>query len=152
MHNRIGFVLDSFRFQSADDGRDAAVGRLTYGSSGQTIEIDDRALAHVQIVIGSKLRRKESLFFSWREGADTGGGRGSIWLDSSIELHFKYASAQRIEINRKWLEQLVLSANTATGLQMTDEPIGEPPPPPAREMLVEERRDDIPATLAVALG
>jgi hypothetical protein len=114
------------------------VGRLTYGNSGHTIEIDDRALAHLQIVIGSKLRRNESLFFSWRDGADTGGGRGSIWLDAAIELHFSYSSAARIEINRKWLEQLVLSANTAGGLRLTEEPVAEQEPIPAREIGSEE--------------
>lgn len=69
------------------------------------------------------MRRRESLFLSWRDGTDAGGGRGSIWIDSAIELHFAYSSATRPEINRHWLEQLALSANTPQGLQLTDEPV-----------------------------
>jgi hypothetical protein len=120
------------------DGREAVVGRLTYGSSGHSIDIEDRALAHLQIVIGSKLRRRESLFFSWRDGSDTGGGRGSIWIDPAIELHFSYSSGAKIGINRQWLEQLVLSANTAQGLHLTDEPVAEPELEPVRELPAEE--------------
>lgn len=102
------------------------MGRLTYGSSGHSIEVEDRALAHLQIVMGAKLRRNESHFFSWRDGTDAGGGRGSIWIDSSIEMHFSYDSVSRPVINRRWLEQLALSANTPQGLQLTDEPATEP--------------------------
>lgn len=118
--------------------RDAAVGRLTYGSSGNVVDVDDRALAHIQIVIGAKLRRRESLFFSWREGSTTGGGRSSIWIDPSIELVFSYSSAERVDINRRWLESLVLSANSPQGLQLTEEPAEDEPLPAIIELTKEK--------------
>ncbi|KFF58097.1 ATP-dependent DNA ligase, partial [Cryobacterium sp. MLB-32] len=42
------------------------MGKLTYDSS-LTADFDDRVLAHIQLVIGTKLRRGESFYFSWRD-------------------------------------------------------------------------------------
>jgi hypothetical protein len=42
-----------------------AMGKLIYNVNTST-EIDDRALAHLQIVIIGKLRRQESFAFSWK--------------------------------------------------------------------------------------
>jgi hypothetical protein len=99
------------------------MGVLTYGSSVQhPIELDDRTLAHLQIVIGSMLRLHQSFFFSWLESIDRGGGRGSIWIDASIPLSFSYSTSQRFRINREWLEALMASANSSNGLQLIPEP------------------------------
>jgi hypothetical protein len=99
------------------------MGILSYGSGVQhPIEFDDRTLAHLQVVIGSKLRQRQSFFFSWLESVDGGGGRGSIWIDAAIPLGFAYASAQRYKTNREWLEVLMISANSVNGLQLTPEP------------------------------
>ena len=104
------------------------MGILSYGSSVQNpIEFDDRTLAHLQVVIGSKLRQRQSFFFSWLELVDGGGGRGSIWIDAAIPLSFAYSSAQRYKINREWLEELMTSANSVSGLQLTPEPQAPPP-------------------------
>jgi hypothetical protein len=104
------------------------MGILTYGSRvQQPIEFDDRTLAHLQVVIGSKLRQRQSFFLSWLESIDGGSGRGSIWIDGAIALNFAYASAQRYKINRDWVEVLMTSANSANGLQLTPEPQKRPP-------------------------
>jgi len=42
------------------------MGKLTYDST-LTVDFDDRVLAHLQLVIGAKLRRAESFYFSWRD-------------------------------------------------------------------------------------
>jgi hypothetical protein len=39
------------------------MGRLTYDSTN-TIEFEDRLLAHLQVVIGQKIRMQESFYFS----------------------------------------------------------------------------------------
>lgn len=103
------------------------VGYLLYGDTREPIEFDDRTLAHVRIVIGAKLRRHESFFLSWKNEASRGGGRASLWMDAGIPMHFKFSSSAPQPINRLWLEQLSQSANTATGLQLSEEP--EPPAP-----------------------
>ncbi len=96
------------------------MGTLLYG---QTIEVDfdDRILAHLQLVIGLKLRRDEGFFFSWRDEQSVGDGRSVIWLDPTIPLVFRYNGARMPKINREWLEALTLSSNSAQGLQLTEE-------------------------------
>jgi hypothetical protein len=42
------------------------MGKLAYDRS-LTIDFDDRTLAHLQIVIGMKMRRGESFYFSWKD-------------------------------------------------------------------------------------
>jgi hypothetical protein len=96
-----------------------------YGVDGLEIEFDDRVLAHLQLVISTKLRRAEGFFFSWRDDPALGDGRSSIWLETSIPLRFRYASSQRHDLNREWLEQLTQSANQPAGLSLTTEPGGD---------------------------
>jgi hypothetical protein len=98
------------------------LGKLLYGAAGLEIEFDDRVLAHLQLVISTKLRRHEGFFFSWRDDPALGDGRSSIWLESSIPLRFRYASPERHQLNRDWLEQLNQSANQPTGLTLSTEP------------------------------
>jgi hypothetical protein len=100
------------------------MGKLTYDSS-LTADFDDRALAHIQLVIGAKLRRGESFYFSWRDDALTGGGRSTIWLHPGISLVFKYFGSKVPTLNRDWIEALSVSANSATGLQITAEPLSK---------------------------
>lgn len=97
------------------------MGKLTYDSY-LTVDFDDRLLAHIQIVIGSKLRRGESFYFSWRDDALTGGGRSTVWLHPGISLAYKYFGSKVPTLNRDWVEALSHSANSATGLQVVAEP------------------------------
>jgi hypothetical protein len=103
------------------------VGKILYGDSGVEIVFDDRDMAHLQLVIGAKLRRRESFFFSWKDDPSVGDGRSSIWIDAAIPLYFNYGSKQPT-INREWLELLTLSANSAQGMQFMDEPHGNSDP------------------------
>ena len=98
------------------------MGKLLYGSSKLEIEFDDRVMAHLQLVISTKLRRREPFFFSWRDDPAIGDGRSSIWLDPSIPLRFRYSSSERHQLNREWLDELTHSANQPTGLSLSTEP------------------------------
>ncbi len=98
------------------------MGKLLYGDSGLVIDFDDRALAHLQVVVGAKLRRREAFYLSWRNDTAIGSGRCSIWIESSIPLYFKYAGNDRQAINRAWIEELAHSANQPQGLFLTAEP------------------------------
>jgi hypothetical protein len=109
-----------------------ALGRLLYGSSRLEIEFDDRVMAHLQLVISTKLRRREAFFFTWRDDPVIGDGRSSIWLDASIPLHFRYSSRERHQLNREWLEELTQSANQATGLVLSTEPGADASRPKSR--------------------
>jgi hypothetical protein len=96
------------------------MGVLVYGGR-QSIEFDDRLLAHLQIVIGSKLRRREGFCLSWKEDIGVGGGRATIWVDPAISLMFQYEEASALDINREWLESLTLAANSPRGLVVMEE-------------------------------
>jgi hypothetical protein len=98
------------------------MGKLLYGNSELEIEFDDRTLAHLQVVIGAKLRRHEGFYFSWRDDPAMGDGRSSIWLETSIPLMFRFTSVARQELSQEWLEQLRHSSNQTQGLLLTSEP------------------------------
>ena len=86
------------------------------------IEFDDRVLAHLQIVIGTKLRRTESFYLSWADDPAMGGGRNVIWLHATMPLRFRYDGSRRPAINRQWIETLMGLANSTDGLRVVPEP------------------------------
>ncbi|GAA1002174.1 DUF7882 family protein [Subtercola frigoramans] len=98
------------------------MGMLMYGSPSIEFSFDDRALAHLQIVITAKLRRRESFAFSWADSPDIGSGRSSIWLDPSSTLYYRFYGSRVPAINRDWIDVLMDSASSGGGLHLTAEP------------------------------
>lgn len=101
------------------------MGTLTYDVDHK-LDIDDRTLAHLQIVIGTKLRRGESFNFTWIKDPSAGSGRTTIWLDPSISLTYDFLGSKQPLINRAWTEILMHAANSTTGLAILPEPTGAP--------------------------
>jgi hypothetical protein len=97
------------------------VGTLTYDSK-LAVSFDDRVLAHLQVVIWSKLRRGEHFSFTWTEPSRSGFGRTSIWLAPSIPLTFEYFGGRQPRLNPEWVQILSKSANSPGGLVLTPEP------------------------------
>ena len=95
------------------------MGSITY--DGLFIEIEDRTLAHLQIVIVNKLRRGDGFLMSWKDSPLVGNGRSGIWLDRTIPLHFKFEGSRVPVINEEWLKELVASADSSRGLIVTKE-------------------------------
>lgn len=108
------------------------MGTLLYGTSGTEIAFDDRALAHLQIVITAKLRRREGFIFSWTSAPGAGSGRSAIWLDPSSTLFFRYFGSRPPIINREWIEVLAASSNNPGGLVFTVEPESSTEATPSR--------------------
>lgn len=98
------------------------MGTLRYGYPPLEVTLDDRVLAHLQFVIITKLRRKESFVFSWKDDPDLSEGRSSIWIEPSIPLHFKYTDPEQPKLNRAWIDVLMRSAYSADGLKVVEEP------------------------------
>jgi hypothetical protein len=100
------------------------VGQLLYGAGQTSIEIEDRGLAHLKVVMLSKLRRNETFSFSWhRNGGETTGDRRiTVWVNTTIELQFHFVEDSPPLINRRWLEALAVAANSAGGLWLVPEP------------------------------
>lgn len=95
------------------------MGTLLYGQTEYLL--DDRLLAHLQIVVGMKLRRGENFFVSWRNPTEKGSGRKSVWIDNGQHLAFSYDGSSIPTVNRDWAEAMANSAHTNFGLQLTDE-------------------------------
>lgn len=86
------------------------------------VEIEDRALNHLQLVITAKLRRGEPFGFTWKDDTSVGGGRTTVWLHGGSSLVFKYHGSRQPSINRSWIEALAFTANSPTGLYQVPEP------------------------------
>lgn len=97
------------------------MGRFNYNANVKT-DIEDRALAHLQIVIGNKLRRGEPFYFTWRDDPSVGDGRRAVWIHPGADLDFKYFGSRAPVINRAWLDKLAHLANATTGLYLVSEP------------------------------
>ncbi|MGN6274135.1 MAG: DUF7882 family protein [Protaetiibacter sp.] len=103
------------------------MGSLIYGNSGIEIAFDDRVLAHLELVINAKLRRRESFMLSWRDTPAVGDGRSSVWLDTAIPLYFRYSGSRIPLIDKEWLEELVMEASSTRGLVLTEDPVLDKP-------------------------
>lgn len=95
------------------------MGHLQYAS--EQFNIDDRTLAHVQLVIVAKLRKNEAFVLSWGIDSTHGSGRRSLWIDRYIPILFQFDGSRRIQINRRWLDAMTQRSYTATGLELMPE-------------------------------
>lgn len=107
------------------------MGKLIYEGSVRA-EFDDRLLSHLQVVIGTKLRRNEPFYFTWNGDVSTGVGRTTVWVHAGANLVFTYYGGRPARINRTWLEALMRTANSPAGLQV----VAEPPDDGGSESLV----------------
>jgi hypothetical protein len=99
------------------------VGILYYGGAATPIPIDDRALAHLKVVIATKLRRSESFTLSWVHPEDQPRGRSAIWLQPSIPLRFVFDDPEPPTLNPQWVQELASSANSSGGITLTAEQV-----------------------------
>lgn len=96
------------------------MGQLVYAAS-TPFDFDDRLLSHVKIVVGAKLRRKESFYLSWTVPSAKGSGRITVWLSPSIPLQFRFRNNAPGDINRVWIRALELSALGDSGVVIIEE-------------------------------
>ncbi len=87
-----------------------------------TVDFDDRVLAHLQMVIGAKVRRREAFYFSWRDDSSVGDGRTTVWVHPGSSIVYKYYGSRQPTINRAWIDALMFTANTLSGLHVVPEP------------------------------
>ena len=99
------------------------MGTIYYGGSATPIHIEDLALAHLKVVIATKLRRGESFTVSWQHLPDEPRGRSTIWLHPSIPLRFVFDDPEPAELSRSWIEDLAQSANSSGGITLVSEHI-----------------------------
>lgn len=105
------------------------MGTIYYGGSATPIHIEDRALAHLKVVIATKLRRDESFTVSWRHPDDQPRGRSTLWLHPSIPLRFVFDDPEPTNLSREWIEDLANSANSSGGITLVAEHFDTGPVP-----------------------
>ena len=94
------------------------MGHFVYDNS-RAIPLDDRVLAHLQIVIIDKLRRGEAFAFNLTCDRST----VTMWLTRSAALQFIYEGNRRPKINWPWVELLAGEASLTGTLQLLPVPV-----------------------------
>ncbi|WP_146080613.1 MULTISPECIES: ATP-dependent DNA ligase [unclassified Pseudoclavibacter] len=98
------------------------MGFLYYGSSDHSVEINDRALAHLKIAMTGLLRAGQSFAFSHPRPVSRGGGRETLWISPSIELRFRFLGSRLPNVNADWLRAIIDTADSHAGMRLTPEP------------------------------
>ncbi|MFJ4045873.1 hypothetical protein ACIPV2_09030 [Microbacterium sp. NPDC089987] len=101
------------------------MGRLKYDSSEPSIAIDDETLAHLKIVIGTKLRRNESFLLTWLRGDDSEDARTTIWVHPAIPIQFGFDAAVLPPVAPERVTTIMTALN-ATGELVLDEYLASP--------------------------
>lgn len=100
------------------------MGKFIYDSMIK-VDFEDRLLAHLQLVIGAKLRRGESFHSTWKDDSSLGSGRTMVWVHPRVSLVYKFYGSRQPSVNRAWVEALMYTANASTGLYAVSEPPDE---------------------------
>jgi hypothetical protein len=101
------------------------MGRLKYDSTADPVYIDDETLAHVKVVIATKLRRQESFMMTWCPVDAGSDGRLTVWIHPSVPLLFAFDDPDVPPIDPHRLEEMIRSVN-ATGELVLDHLIAPP--------------------------
>jgi hypothetical protein len=108
------------------------MGYFIYDQGTAEVHIDDRTLAHLQIVMLGKLRRHESFAFSWKDPASAGDGKSTIWVHPAVSLRFRYDGSRIPATNNAWITALLEAASSGAGLRVMPEPVRPGSPTPQR--------------------
>ena len=95
-----------------------SVGTLRYDAAAPVIELPDRVLQHLHIVVARKLREQQRIAVNIiSEKTEP----IQVWLDARIPIVITYATGVATAINEKWLAELEASISNAV-LVLTPEP------------------------------
>src|SRR4029453_5105217 len=82
------------------------------------VEIDDRTLSHLQVIILDKLRRNEAVAFDVFDSKHW----VTFWVNQRTPLEFLYSGNRRASLNRDWLESLADEVGKHGVLRLVPEP------------------------------
>lgn len=87
------------------------MGTLEYNSSRPPIEIDDETLAHLKIIIATKLRRQESFMMTWLPEDKNPVGRLTAWVHPSIPMVLAFDAPKVPPIDAARITRMMESLN-----------------------------------------
>lgn len=99
------------------------MGYLHIGQNGFLSAVDDRALAHLKIVMLSALRRGDGLSLTLKRDSANGSGRETFWIHPGTDLRFQFLGGRVPHINHDWLHRMADACAGGTGLYIMDEPV-----------------------------
>ncbi|PZT86733.1 MAG: hypothetical protein DI630_34900 [Gordonia sp. (in: high G+C Gram-positive bacteria)] len=85
--------------------------------TSQPIDIDDRLLQYLQVVLSIKLRRNESFTITWTD-IEAQHSRTTLWIQPAISMRFVYSSAESQRLSGGYLRQLADQAAMSSGLML----------------------------------
>jgi hypothetical protein len=100
----------------------AKMGYLHVGQTGFVTSIDDRALAHLKVVILSAMRSGQGVSLTLKHSPAEGSGRETFWIHPGTDLRFQFLGGRAPHLNHAWLRQMVDSSKANTGLYIMSEP------------------------------
>lgn len=95
------------------------MGRLRYDGTSEPILIEDVTLAHLKIVIATKLRRQESFMMTWRPLQGGVDARATVWIHPAIPLQFGFDEASLPAVDPHRIAEMMHALN-ATGELILD--------------------------------
>ncbi|WP_053351261.1 DUF7882 family protein [Leucobacter musarum] len=95
------------------------MGYITHGN--REYEFEDRTLAHLKVVIGQKLSRREPFFLSWSLPIAKGSGRYELWISEHSPIAFRFSGGKQPELNQDWLRALLAISHSSRGLVVLTE-------------------------------
>lgn len=98
------------------------MGQLFYSGSTIAVIVEDRVLAHLQVVVNAKLKRNSSFMLTLRDTSQYSDSSAAMWISRGIPLYFSFDSARGVEISEQWVRQLLLAADSTGGLHLGAEP------------------------------
>ena len=96
------------------------MGRLRYDGTSEPILIEDETLAHLKVIIGTKLRRQESFMMTWHPTVGGDPGRVTVWIHPAIPLQFLFSSAESQHIEKSRIEDMMHALNASGELVIDD--------------------------------
>ena len=91
-----------------------SMGRLKYDGTSGPITVDDVTLAHVKVVIATKLRRQESFMMTWLHPEGEPDARITIWIHPAIPLQFGFDKSEFPQLSTSRIKAMMARLN-ATG-------------------------------------
>ncbi|WP_424449840.1 hypothetical protein [Microbacterium arborescens] len=92
------------------------MGSMFYSNTPDPVEFPDTLLAHLQAVIGTKLRRNESFTLSWQHSDDDPNGRTTLWIHPAMPLRFTFDRRDLDPLDPELLHKLAAEASSTAGI------------------------------------
>ena len=97
------------------------MGTIQYGSSAEVIVVPDALLAHLKLVMITRMRRSESFTLSWEQRVAGAPRHSTVWVHYSMPLRFTFDGAEAPELDPALLDALMVSSYTAAGIVLPND-------------------------------